>query len=139
MGIRITGKNSASDFDMGYGGFASLRKNIALALDKEFGENYARLTLCHSEAQFAENDKNADYIIEKNNLNQHKDILDFLYQSDCAGEVSSKTCKEILDLIKDIDFGDQRFQYASISENDYENFKKFLEECYRKRRKMKWE
>ena len=43
MGISITATNSKYDFYMGYGGFFSLRKNIALALDKEFGENYARL------------------------------------------------------------------------------------------------
>ena len=46
MGITITAKNSSYDFDMGYGGFFNLRKNIALALDKEFGENYEHLGSC---------------------------------------------------------------------------------------------
>ena len=38
MGITVTATNSKYDFDMGYGGFFNLRKNIALALDKDFGE-----------------------------------------------------------------------------------------------------
>ena len=139
MGVSITAKGSAYDFSMGYGGFASLRKNIAMALDREFGENYAQLTSCHSERQFAENDKNADYIINKNGLNRYKDVLDFLYMCDCGGEISSKTCGHIFDLIKNIDFGNQRFQYASVSKNDYEDFKQFLKECAQKRRKMRWE
>ncbi len=139
MGVSITAKGSSYDFDMGYGGFASLRKNIAMALDKEFGENYAQLTRCHSKAQFTENDKNADYIIEKNKLNEkYKDVIDFLYMCDCSGEISHKTCKQIFNLIKDIDFGKQSFQYATARGNDYEDFKNFLEECYRKKRKMIW-
>ena len=78
-------------------------------------------------------------IIKKNGLNKHKDILDFLYMSDCGGEISSKTCGHILALIENIDFGDQRFQYASVSKNDYKDFKQFLKECVQKRRKMRWE
>lgn len=35
MGLTITATNSKYEFDMGYGGFYNLRKNIAFALDKE--------------------------------------------------------------------------------------------------------
>ncbi len=40
MGITITATNSTYEFDMGYGGFFVLRRNIARALDKEFGDTY---------------------------------------------------------------------------------------------------
>lgn len=43
MGVSITSKNPKYTFDMGYIGFSELRNNIALALDKDFGENYAKL------------------------------------------------------------------------------------------------
>lgn len=70
MGITITAKNSSYDFDMGYGGFFNLRKNIALALDKEFGENYEHLGSCWTKEQFAENDKNAERIISSKHLDE---------------------------------------------------------------------
>ena len=35
MGVTITDTHSPYEFDMGYGGFFNLRKNIAFALDKE--------------------------------------------------------------------------------------------------------
>ena len=41
MGVTITGKNSGFVFDMGFSGFFILRRNIALALDEEFGNSYA--------------------------------------------------------------------------------------------------
>lgn len=44
MGLTITSTHPIYTFDMSYGGFFILRKNIALALDKEFGENYALLS-----------------------------------------------------------------------------------------------
>lgn len=139
MGVTITATNSTYTFDMGCGGFFNLRKNIALALDKEFGENYALLGKCSTEKQFEENDKNAEIIINKNHLHEnHKDIIDFLYMSDCGGKVSYKTCKQIFEIIKNVDFGNKGFRYAKYSNNDYEEFKGFLKECYSKHRNMRW-
>lgn len=139
MGVTISATNSSYVFEMGYGGFFNLRKNIAMALDKEFGENYADLSSCLTESQFANNDKKAYRIIRKNHLkDDYEDVIEFLYASDRGGSISHKTCQSILELIKDIDYGNKGFQYANRSSNDYEAFKKFLKECYSKRRKMKW-
>lgn len=41
MGVTITATNSKYSFDMGGGGFLSLRVNIAKAMDRELGEHYA--------------------------------------------------------------------------------------------------
>lgn len=136
MGISITAKNSSYDFDMGYGGFFNLRKNIALALDEEFGKNYALLGKCWTEKKFAENDRISEKIINKKNLDT--DIVDFLYMPDTEGKISYRVCGKIYDLIKDIDFKNKGFRYAAYRHDDYEEFKKFLKECYSNRRKMSW-
>lgn len=136
MGITITATNSSYDFDMGYGGFFNLRRNIALALDKEFGENYSLLVKCVTPRQFEENDKVANLILSEKHLDE--DIVDFLYAPDTEGTISYKTCKKILDLIQNVDFGKKGFRYAIYMNDDYEDFKKFLKECYSNKRKMRW-
>ena len=139
MGVTMTATDPRYSFDMGCGGFFNLRKNIALALDKEFGENYALLSTCHSPEQFEENDKTANRIITRKHLDKnYTDVLDFLYQSDCGGEISHKTCKKIYELIKDVDFGSKGFRYGTLMHNDYEEFKEFLKDCYSHRKKMRW-
>ncbi len=139
MGITITATNSSYDFDMGYGGFFNLRKNIALALDKDFGENYSDLGTCYTEEQFKANDSVAEMIIAQKKLDEkYSDVIDFLYTSDCEGKASYKTCRKIYELIKDVGFGKKGFRYAAYSHNDYEEFKEFLKECVSHRRNMRW-
>lgn len=142
MGVTITAKNSTYHFDMGYGGFANLRVNIAISLDEDFGNNYHKLRFCHTEDEYHANDKVANRIIKEKNLAENnEDVLDFLYAPDVEGQISYKTCKKIYDLIKDRDFTNMGFVYAYQHEsgtNDYEEFKKFLKECYSKKRSMVW-
>ena len=139
MGVSITCKNPKYAFDMGYGGFFNLRKNIALCLNKEFGENYAMLSKCISKAQFEENDKNAEYLIAKHHLdNEYADVLDFLYAPDCDGKINYRTCGKIYELIKNVDFGDKCFRYGAYANNDWEEFKIFLKDCYSHRKNMEW-
>lgn len=88
MGVSISATNSIYDFYMGYGGFFNLRKNIAFALDKEFGENYALLGSCFTEEEYSENDRVANLILERKPLDE--DILEFLYASDTEGKISYK-------------------------------------------------
>lgn len=121
---------------MGYGGFFNLRKNIALALDEEFGENYALLGNCYTVDDYNKNDMAANSILERKHLDE--DVVDFLYASDTEGKISYKVCGKIYNLIKDIDFGDKGFRYAIYRRNDYEEFKKFLKDCYSKRKNMVW-
>ena len=120
---------------MGYGGFYNLRKNIAYATDPELGKMYERLLDYHV------SDKAFCSLINKMIENRKVDdgIVHFLLLSDAGGSVDYKICKSIYDVIKDIDFGDKGFQYASYRNNDYETFKTFLKDCYRYHRKMRWE
>ena len=137
MGITITATNPKYEFDMGYGGFFLLRKEIALALNEEFGRNYADLAHCYTPKEYAANDKAADWIIQKNHLDRYADVLDFLYMPDSAGEVGYKTCGDILNLIRNRKDG-TGFRYGSIQHNDWEEFKEFLQDCYSHHKKMRW-
>ena len=136
MGVSIIATHSKYSFDMGAGGFFNLRKNIALALDEEFGHHYETLLDCRVKSDYERHDKIANRIIAEKMLDD--DVLDFLYQSDIEGSITHKTCKKIYDLIKDVDFGKKGFRYGAYQYNDYEEFKQFLRECYRFRRKMRW-
>ena len=140
MGVTISANNSHYVFDMGGGGFFNLRKNIALAFDKEFGEHYETLIYRNSKEDFKAFDEKANKILSDSRFkDEDSDVLDFLFACDCEGKISYKTCKKIYELIKDIDFGEKIFTYAHYSKgDDYEMFKKFLKECYSHRRKMYW-
>lgn len=140
MGVTISAKNSSYNFDMGYGGFFNLRCNIAKAFDKEFGEHYETLMFRHSEDDFKAFNERANEILSASRFkDEDADILDFLFESDCEGKISHRTCKKIYELIKNIDFAGKIFTYAAYSDgNDYEYFKEFLKECYSHRRKMYW-
>lgn len=45
MGVCLTSRKSSYSFDMGYGGFNSLRTNICKAFDNELGTYYKDTTL----------------------------------------------------------------------------------------------
>ena len=139
MGLTITANNSKYSFSLGYGGFFNLRNNIAMALDKDFGNSYATLFRCCTENDYQECLQKLNQIIANNSLDKYSDILDFLFESDAGGKINYRTCGRILALIKDIDFTGKNFQYVMYSKgNDYELFKEFLKECYSHRRNMVW-
>ena len=102
MGVSVFATNSNYSFEMGSGGFFCLRKNVALALDPDFGDLYGRLLECHTKEDFDWFNKLANQIVQDKNLDE--DILDFLFQPDMGGSISHKTCYKIYSLIKDIDF-----------------------------------
>lgn len=138
MGVTIYANGSAQSFDMGYGGFFNLRKNIALAYDKDFGEHYATLVKCNTKEDFEVFDKIANELL-KDCPDEDSDILDFLFAADTDGKCAYKTCKKIADLLRQADLSDKRFVYMAYSDGkDYKHFIDFLDECYKYRRKMRW-
>ena len=140
MGVTISATNSSYDFDMGYGGFFNLRKNIAYALDKQFGKAYENYIHCHTKEEGDENDRLCEMYIEAQGLEkEYEDVLDFLYASDCDGKISYKTCKKIADLLEPCmpTLKTKIFRYVKYAHNDYEEFIAFLKECYRYHRNMR--
>lgn len=138
MGVTIFAKNSKTDFHMGYGGFFSLRKNIAKAIDADFGEHYATLIHCHTKEEYQAFDEKANRLLSEKRINNMNDVLDFLFMPDTDGKINYRTCGKIYELIKTVDFGGKCFTYAAYAKDDYERFKGFLKECYSKRRNMYW-
>lgn len=140
MGYIIYANGGSMDFHGGMGGFMSLRTNIALAFDKEFGEHYSTLSSCYRKEDYELFNAITDKILSHDRFKQEDaDIVNFLFASDCGGEISHKTCKKIYSLIKDIDFDGEVFTYGAYSDGkDYEHFKDFLLECYSHRRKLRW-
>lgn len=133
MGVTITANGSNESFDMGYGGFGNLRKNIAHCIDPDLGVLYEELYRTWLAPQI---ERINALILDKHLECDH--AMDFLFQADCCGMVGYRACREIYEAIKDVDFGDKCFQYGAIAHNDYERFKAFLKECVRYHRNMRW-
>lgn len=126
---------------MSYGGFFNLRKNVAIAYDREFGKHYASLLHCHTKEDYAEFERKANHILEDPRFKQEdKDLLDFLFAEDAGGKTGYRTCGKIRDLLKArSDLDGKRFQYVTSSNGrDYEEFIEFLGKCYSKRKNMVW-
>lgn len=141
MGVTISATHSSYSFNMGYGGFGNLRRNIALALNDHFGKAYANYAKCITEEENRKNDRLCEMMIEVLGLDKdYKDVLDFLYAPDTDGKIGYKTCKKIADLLEACmpTLRNKWFRYAAYAGHDYEDFVAFLKECYRYHRNMKW-
>lgn len=137
MGVTIYANGVQQSFDCGYLGFGLIRLNIAKILDEELGVLYSYVI--SEKMDLMECKKKLISLLQKDRFSAYEDIIDFLFDSDCSGKISYKTCGKIYKLIKDFDFGDMIFTYAGRSdEKDYERFKVFLKECYAKRAYMRW-
>lgn len=133
MGVHVFANNSPYSLDMAYSAFSRLRDRIATLLDEEFGSNYSRL--CYSKEDYENYDKVANRLISEKNLDE--DIVDFLYQSDCDGKISYKTCKKILDLVADTEFVTCYMGFYDASRAH--DFQKLLQDCYSHRRSLRWD
>lgn len=141
MGVTITAKNAKYDFDMSYFGFNDLRRNIALALDEEFGKSYAEWGMSYIRGgDFEWKAKLCERIINKKCLDdEYKDVLDFLYASDCEGKIGYKTCKKISELLEKKLPENKNIRYGYYSTgHDYEEFILFLKDCVRYHKNMRW-
>lgn len=140
MGVSIHSKNSKYSFYMGGGGFFNLRKNIAYAIHPVLGDLYSEILKTHTSEGYEDLDRRTTEFLATTDIeSKYKDVLDFLYASDISGQIKYTTCKKIYDLIVNVDFGGKRFQYVTFSNgNDYEDFKLFLRDCYKRRCSMRW-
>lgn len=132
MGVCV--HNTKYEMDMGCGSFYRLRTRVALLLDKDFGENYEQLGSCCTPSQFKANDEIATRLLEKKQLDI--DVVDFLYQRDCGGKISGKTCKKIYELVKDYD-DDCMYGYAWAN-NTFAYFKEMLKYSARYNANLIW-
>lgn len=144
MGICIEATNSSIELNLSYGAFHNLRRNIAEVLDPELGELYHQLASLFSADALTAEKRIFEIVNDEDRFPSEttQGIIDFLFASDVGDSISYKACKQVYDLIKDVDFGNKCFQYVSYQNpqvSDYELFKQLLKECYSKHRKMRWQ
>lgn len=138
MGMTLESKGSKIELTGGYGMFVKIRNRVAKAWDKEFGEHYATLSSCISKEDFAKFDQKTKEIVSQERFkDEDVDIFKFLFASDCEGKCGYKTCKKIYDLIKDIN-DNVNLRYLIDSNNDWEDFKQLLKDCYSHRANLVW-
>lgn len=142
MGITIKSKNCS--IDLGYGGFMVLRTTVAELTAPDIYEHYKDLEkgimLFDTEkrkAFFNDYDAKIQQLSEK--YHGEKDgILDFLYASDCSGEMDLEHCKSIYEIIKDYD-DDICYGYCGRPDCAmFKDFKLVVKDCIDNNCSMEW-
>lgn len=141
MGVTIDSKNCS--IDLGYGGFCNLRTKIAELTAPDIFEHYKKLekglflTGTIKAEFFKDYDAEIQRLSEKyNGENDH--ILDFLYTSDCDGEIDVEHCKSVYDVIKDYD-DDICYGYCGRPDCAmFKDFKEIVKDCIDTNTPMSW-
>lgn len=141
MGVTIDSENCS--IDLGYGGFKNLRIKVAELTAPDIYEHYKKLEngvfLSGQRQEEFFNDYNTEIQRLSERHNEEKDnILNFLYASDCEGEMDVEHCKSIYDVIKDYD---DNICYGYCGRPDcamFKNFKELVKDCIDTNTPMKW-
>lgn len=141
MGVTIDSENGS--IDLGYGGFNNLRTKVAELTAPDIYEHYKRLEKGMFPVGTIKEKFFKDYNAEIQKLsekyNEEKDnILDFLYASDCDGEMDVEHCKSIYEVIKDYD---DNICYGYCGRSDcamFRNFKELVKDCIDTNTPMNW-
>ena len=142
MGITITAKyESAPEYDMGYGQFFCLRRDIAYLISNEFGDLYSKLPsmyIATPEVQRAF-DEGIDTLLEKYKV--RKRLIPFLFRSDCDGYISPAQCKTVL-IYLESSFIEPEKEYGYVAPGRKRmtiyQFKDLLTECCKRKVNLIW-
>lgn len=141
MGLTITSKikDCKIHLDGGYSILHTIRIEVAKLYDEEFGqlyEEYFTNSMTKEECNL--------YISKMNELlkddrfkDEDTDLLEFLFASDCEGKIGYKTCKKVYDLLKDSTCN-YCLRYAFYSNNDWDDLRELLLQCYKHRANLIW-
>lgn len=140
MGVTIESKRKS--IDLGYSGFRKLRSKVAQLSGDDIFKHYEHLNdapyLSEERKQFfKEYNKQIEVIAEKHN-DELNNILDFLYESDCDGEMDVEHCESIYEIIKDYD---DNILYGYCGRPDcakFKDFKDIVKECIDTKTPMTW-
>lgn len=141
MGVTIHSENCS--IDLGYGGFNNLRTKVAELTAPDIFEHYKELEKGMFLFGTMKTDFFKDYNMKIQRLsekyNGEKDyILNFLYASDCDGEMDTEHCKSIYEVIKDYD-DDICYGYCGRADCAmFEDFKELAKDCIDTNTSMNW-
>lgn len=141
MGVTIDSENCS--IDLGYSGFNRLRTKVAELTAPDILEHYMKLekgmflTGTIREEFFKDYNTEIQRLSEKYNGDKDN-ILDFLYASDCDGEMDVEHCKSIHDVIKDYD-DDICYGYCGRPDCAmFGDFKELVKDCIDTNTPMEW-
>lgn len=145
MGLTLCCKKSNQSIDLGMGGFLRLRRTVADLCGEEVSMHY-RLMLdslyrCFAskeekDSYWANYDAKTEKLIQNGKLNTK--VADFLYQSDCGGQIRYGACKNLLKAIGNYD-NDELYGYAGRPGcARFQDFKAILEDCVKMKSDLLW-
>lgn len=142
MGVTIESKNCS--INLGYGGFKALRTKVAELTAPDIYEHYKKLEKGmmlfdteKREAFFEDYNAKIQQLSEKYQ-GQKNGVLNFLYASDCSGEMDVKHCKSIYEVVKDYD-DDICYGYCGRPDCAmFKDFKDIVKDCIDNNCNMKW-
>lgn len=104
MSITLQCAETGRTADLRMMSFFRFRAWVATRLSPKFGAHYASLLgLCRSygpdrKALFAAHDAKTRELVESGEID--RDIVDFLYEPDCGGEIPPETAKKVLAVVE---------------------------------------
>lgn len=141
MGVTISCKKSGRSIDLGYFGFANLRRRVARLAGEPFASHYDGLDAAPffgeaRKAYFEEFDRRTVELIDSKQVSVK--IVDFCLQPDAGGSIRYGACKEILKIIGDYD-DDILYGYAGRRDcAKFKDFKAILQDCADQKCDMVW-
>lgn len=140
MGVSLQCKKTKNDLDLGYGSFRSFRIKIAKLCNKEFGDTYEYIL--DNSLRYLSSEPNADLAYGKidklvEDKSVSRKVVDFCFQSDCAGRIHYGACKEILKHIAECTDKDT-YGYCSRAFTMHD-FAGLLQECVDNKCDLIWD
>ena len=141
MGLTISCKKTGRSIDMGYFGFANLRRRVAKLAGEPFASHYDGLDHAPflGEARktyFEEFDRRTEDLIRKKKVSVK--VASFCLQPDAGGRIGYGGCKALLKIIGDYD---DNILYGYAGRKDcamFKDFKAILQDCVDHKCDMVW-
>lgn len=131
LDIEIKGLNREDTYHAGYMRFANYRVKVAKAFNKTIGEIYEK-PYKHYDYKFTEEDtRRWNEFLPDENSPMNK----FLWHSDCDGKFTPKECKEIYNILKDLNVEETFYNTNYTMHELWLNMFKY---CYKHRVNMRF-
>lgn len=138
MGVTIS--SGRTSFDLGYFGFAKLRKKVAELAGHDIYKQCVKLYLPYREMAEIGLDSFDEEVeqISRRYDGKMDGILNFLFASDCGASISVEDCRCLYKIIKKYD---DNVCYGYAGRKDcfmFRDFKSLVHECIKSGRPLTW-